>query len=137
MIERSTTEQPTLIQRFVEFVVRTAEIIVLATGFGVAARHSGSGILWSIFALLIIVLFMHTYGSGMRLLDRIGTALEREDEKGCFTFVLMFVLLFAITGGAMWGTFSTVSALMSAERPGLGDGASGSQQRPLSGAPRR
>jgi hypothetical protein len=40
-----------------------------------------------------IVMFMPTYGSGMRLLDRIGNAVQPENDKGCGSFILQRLLI--------------------------------------------
>lgn len=100
----------------VEFVVRTAEIIVLVTAFGIAAQRSSSVVLWCIFATLGIMLFVHTYASGMRWLVRVGDSLEA-DKAGCLTHIFLMGLMLCITGVALVGTFSAVSALMFAEVP--------------------
>jgi hypothetical protein len=93
MSEQPAIERPTLVQKFVEFFVRAAEILVLTVGFWIAAERSGSRVLGAIAIALGIVMFMPTYGSGMRLLDRIGNAVQPENDKGCGSFILQRLLI--------------------------------------------
>ena len=112
-------QPPLLIETVVEFVVRTAEILLVAAAFWIAAQLTGSLVLWSFAGIVVCAFFAHLYLAINRVIepwmDRSIT--DRDTIRRGLSKFAGFFLLFQVVGFfALYGTISALSELVKANR---------------------
>jgi hypothetical protein len=113
--ERRTSSVETVL----EFVVRTAEILLVAAAFWIAAQLTGSLVLWGFAGIVACAFFAHIYVSIDRVIwPWMQRSITNEDSvrRGLGKFAAFFVLFQVVGSLALYGTISALSELVKANR---------------------